>query len=72
MLAIESGMSPLVLVAYRQLFATQNGLPLAGNLPTAEEYLKNGIVSSGVHIAMIHTFFQLGHGLTEENVKIID
>ncbi|KAG5140305.1 hypothetical protein JHK84_034073 [Glycine max] len=50
----------------------QNGLPLAGNLPTAEEYLKNGIVSSGVHIAMIHTFFQLGHGLTEENVKIID
>ncbi|KAH1087507.1 hypothetical protein GYH30_018867 [Glycine max] len=44
----------------------------SGNLPSAEEYLKNGIVSSGVHIVMVHAFFLLGHGLTEENIKIID
>ncbi|WVZ25656.1 hypothetical protein V8G54_004200 [Vigna mungo] len=35
----------------------------SGKLPSAEEYLENGIVSSGVHIVM---------GLTEENVQIID
>ncbi|TKY59378.1 (3S,6E)-nerolidol synthase 2 [Spatholobus suberectus] len=44
----------------------------SGNFPSAEEYLKNGIVSSGVHIVMVHAFFLLGHGLTEENVQIID
>ncbi|TKY66666.1 terpene synthase 13 [Spatholobus suberectus] len=44
----------------------------SGNLPSAEEYLKNGVVSSGVHIVMVHTFFLLGRGLTEENVQIID
>ncbi|KAG5024699.1 hypothetical protein JHK86_020613 [Glycine max] len=42
------------------------------SLPSAEEYLKNGIVSSGVHIVMVHAFSLLGHGLTEENVQIID
>ncbi|XP_014506575.1 (3S,6E)-nerolidol synthase 1-like [Vigna radiata var. radiata] len=44
----------------------------SGKLPSAEEYLENGIVSSGVHIVMVHTFFLLGEGLTEENVQIID
>ncbi|KAK7319569.1 hypothetical protein RJT34_04292 [Clitoria ternatea] len=44
----------------------------SGNLPCAEEYLKNGIVSSGVHIVMVHAFFLLGHGLTKENVQIMD
>ncbi|KAK7400446.1 hypothetical protein VNO78_11654 [Psophocarpus tetragonolobus] len=43
-----------------------------GKLPSAEEYLKNGIVSSGVHIMMVHAFFLLGHGLTQKNVQIID
>ncbi|KAJ1396599.1 Terpenoid cyclases/protein prenyltransferase alpha-alpha toroid [Sesbania bispinosa] len=44
----------------------------SGNFPSAEEYLKNGIVSSGVHIVLVHIFFLLGQGLTEENVQIID
>ncbi|CAJ1936260.1 unnamed protein product [Sphenostylis stenocarpa] len=44
----------------------------SGKLPSAEEYLKNGTVSSGMHIVMVHAFFLLGHGLTEENVQIID
>ncbi|XP_020233983.1 (3S,6E)-nerolidol synthase 1 isoform X2 [Cajanus cajan] len=43
-----------------------------GNMPSAEEYLKNGIVSSGVHIVLVHIFFLLGQGLTEENVHTID
>lgn len=44
----------------------------SGKLPSAEEYLKNGIVSSGVHILLVHLFFLLGQGLTKENVHIID
>jgi len=44
----------------------------SGKLPSAEEYLENGTVSSGVHIVMVHAFFLLGEGLTEENVQIID
>ncbi|KAK7368914.1 hypothetical protein VNO80_10947 [Phaseolus coccineus] len=44
----------------------------SGKLPSAEEYLENGTVSSGVHIVMVHAFFLLGQGLTEENVQIID
>ncbi|MED6110806.1 hypothetical protein PIB30_046284 [Stylosanthes scabra] len=44
----------------------------SGKNPSAEEYLKNGIISSGVHIVLIHIFFMLGEGLTNQNVKIID
>ncbi|XP_027347337.1 (3S,6E)-nerolidol synthase 1-like [Abrus precatorius] len=44
----------------------------SGKLPSAEEYLKNGIVSSGVHIVLVHAFFLLGHGLNKENVHILD
>ncbi|WVZ23759.1 hypothetical protein V8G54_002303 [Vigna mungo] len=44
----------------------------SGKLPSAEEYLNNGTVSSGVQIMLVHTFFLLGEGLTEENVQIID
>lgn len=44
----------------------------SGNIPSAEEYLKNGIVSSGVHIVLVHIYFLLGEGLTKERVEIID
>ncbi|KAK7362996.1 hypothetical protein VNO77_05121 [Canavalia gladiata] len=44
----------------------------SGKLPSAEEYLKNGIISCGVHIVIVHSFFLLGHGLTKQNVDIID
>ena len=44
----------------------------SGYLPKAEEYLKNGIVSSGVHIVLVHIFFLLGEGITQENVHMLD
>uniref|UniRef100_A0AAU7LL56 Linalool/nerolidol synthase n=1 Tax=Zanthoxylum ailanthoides TaxID=159071 RepID=A0AAU7LL56_9ROSI len=44
----------------------------SGHMPTAEEYLKNGIVSSGVHVVLVHIFFLLGHGITKETVELID
>ncbi|XP_019426256.1 PREDICTED: (3S,6E)-nerolidol synthase 1 isoform X3 [Lupinus angustifolius] len=43
-----------------------------GNIPSGEEYLKNGIISSGVHIVLVHIFFLLGQRLTQHNVEIID
>nr|XP_017217934.1 PREDICTED: (3S,6E)-nerolidol synthase 1-like [Daucus carota subsp. sativus] len=46
----------------------------SGHLPEAEEYLKNGITSSGVHVALVHMFFLIGdHGSTKdlaESVKL--
>ncbi|KAG8385680.1 hypothetical protein BUALT_Bualt03G0070300 [Buddleja alternifolia] len=40
----------------------------SGDLPTAEEYLENGKVSSGVDVAMVHMFFLLGLGETNGGV----
>ncbi|GAV89482.1 Terpene_synth domain-containing protein/Terpene_synth_C domain-containing protein, partial [Cephalotus follicularis] len=44
----------------------------SGSLPKTEEYLKNGIVSSGVHVVLIHMFYLLGQGITKESVQLID
>ncbi|OMO76674.1 hypothetical protein CCACVL1_15503 [Corchorus capsularis] len=44
----------------------------SGKLPNAEEYLENGIISSGVHIVLVHIFFLLGEGLNHQNVELID
>ncbi|KAK9152025.1 hypothetical protein Syun_010334 [Stephania yunnanensis] len=44
----------------------------SGYVPTAEEYLKNGIISSGVHVVFAHTFFLLGEGITKESIQLID
>uniref|UniRef100_A0A164TKJ3 Terpene synthase like-27 n=1 Tax=Daucus carota subsp. sativus TaxID=79200 RepID=A0A164TKJ3_DAUCS len=38
----------------------------SGHLPEADEYLKNGIASSGVHVALVHMFFLIGDGSTKE------
>ncbi|KAJ0019012.1 hypothetical protein Pint_10821 [Pistacia integerrima] len=42
------------------------------NMPKAEEYLKNGIISSGVHVVLVHIFFLLGQNVTKETVELID
>lgn len=33
-------------------------------VPTTDEYLKNGIVSSGVHVVLVHLFYILGLGVS--------
>ncbi|RVW14372.1 (3S,6E)-nerolidol synthase 1 [Vitis vinifera] len=43
-----------------------------GHVPKADEYLKNGVISSGVHVVLVHVFFLLGHGITKRNVDIVD
>ena len=44
----------------------------AGQLPAADEYLKIGLVSTGVHMVLVHTFFLLGQGITKEAVALLD
>ncbi|XP_059660943.1 (3S,6E)-nerolidol synthase 1-like [Cornus florida] len=44
----------------------------SGHSPKAEEYLKNGVVSSGVHVVLVHVFFLLGHGLTNESANLVN
>ncbi|KAF8411309.1 hypothetical protein HHK36_003856 [Tetracentron sinense] len=44
----------------------------SGNLPKAEEYLKNAVISSGVHVVLVHMSFLLGHGITKDSVDLVD
>ncbi|CAN6546608.1 unnamed protein product [Malus baccata var. baccata] len=44
----------------------------SGHLPKAEDYLKNGIVSSGVNVVMVHIFFLLGQGITKQSVELVN
>ncbi|KAL0320243.1 UNVERIFIED_CONTAM: Tricyclene synthase Oc15, chloroplastic [Sesamum radiatum] len=43
-------------------FLTEARWFATGELPTAQEYLQNGKVSTGVHVVLIHLFFLLGLG----------
>ncbi|CAA7029781.1 unnamed protein product [Microthlaspi erraticum] len=44
----------------------------SGYMPNTEEYMKNGIVSSGVQLVMLHVYFLLGEELTTDNVELIE
>ena len=44
----------------------------SGHVPKSEEYLKNGVISSGVHVVLVHMFFLLGQDITNETVNIVN
>ncbi|XP_047080660.1 S-(+)-linalool synthase, chloroplastic-like [Lolium rigidum] len=45
---------------------------LSGNqVPTREDYLTNGVVTSGAPLVFLHLFFMLGHDLTEADSNYI-
>ncbi|KAF6169806.1 hypothetical protein GIB67_034198 [Kingdonia uniflora] len=44
----------------------------SGELPSTEEYLKNGVISTRMHLVFVHTFFLLGKGITKESVNLVD
>ncbi|KAM7486356.1 hypothetical protein LguiA_002365 [Lonicera macranthoides] len=44
----------------------------SGCVPKAAEYLKNGIVSSGIHVVLVHLFFLLGEGTNKESANIVN
>ncbi|CAI9279798.1 unnamed protein product [Lactuca saligna] len=43
----------------------------SGHLPNADEYLRNGIVSSGAEVVTVHMFFLLGCATNEDSATII-
>ncbi|KAK2437011.1 (3S,6E)-nerolidol synthase [Trifolium repens] len=43
-----------------------------GHVPKCEEYLKNAIVSTGVHVILVHAFFLMGQGITNKTVSLMD
>jgi (3S,6E)-nerolidol synthase len=44
----------------------------SGHSPKSEEYLENAVVSSGVHVVLVHTFFLLGQHITKETEDLVD
>lgn len=44
----------------------------SGYLPNTEEYMKNGVVSSGAHLVMIHVYFLLGEEITRDKIELIE
>ncbi|KAL6650299.1 hypothetical protein ACP70R_009224 [Stipagrostis hirtigluma subsp. patula] len=43
----------------------------AQQLPTASDYLSNGVISSGVQVLLVHTFFLLGQGIGKDAVDLL-
>ncbi|XP_042444123.1 (3S,6E)-nerolidol synthase 1-like [Zingiber officinale] len=41
-------------------------------VPTSHDYFKNGIVSCGVPVVLIHIYFLLGQAITHENVSYLE
>lgn len=41
----------------------------SGQLPSSEEYLKNGLVSSGMHVAAMHIFYLLGQEINSKSIQ---
>ncbi|KAG2689681.1 hypothetical protein I3760_09G149900 [Carya illinoinensis] len=43
-----------------------------GQSPKSKDYLENAIVSSGVHVVLVHTFFLLGQRITKETEDLVE
>ncbi|XP_050371255.1 (3S,6E)-nerolidol synthase 1-like [Argentina anserina] len=43
-----------------------------GQLPSSEDYLRNGIISSGVPAVLTNAFFILGQGITKETIDLFN
>ncbi|XP_051124875.1 monoterpene synthase TPS4, chloroplastic-like [Andrographis paniculata] len=40
-----------------------------GQTPSVEDYLRNGVTTSGSYMALVFAFFLIGEGINEQNVK---
>ncbi|KAK9051762.1 hypothetical protein SSX86_028390 [Deinandra increscens subsp. villosa] len=43
-----------------------------GYTPMADDYLNNGMVSTGAHVVIVHMFFLLGGGTSKESARMIN
>ncbi|KAM6549108.1 hypothetical protein CsatB_020784 [Cannabis sativa] len=39
--------------------------------PTLEQYLTNGVTSGGSYMALVHSFFLIGHGITDQTISMM-
>ncbi|XP_062103098.1 probable terpene synthase 11 [Humulus lupulus] len=39
--------------------------------PTVDQYLTNGVTSGGSYMALVHSFFLIGHGITDETISMM-
>ncbi|KAJ0467254.1 putative geranyl diphosphate diphosphatase [Helianthus annuus] len=40
-----------------------------GSIPNLNDYIENGVTTSGTYMALVHLFFLISYGLTTENMK---
>ncbi|KAM7498239.1 hypothetical protein LguiA_022653 [Lonicera macranthoides] len=43
----------------------------SGEVPNLEDYIENGVTTAGSYMALVHIFFLIGQGVTEDNVKLL-
>ncbi|KAK3010786.1 hypothetical protein RJ639_011312 [Escallonia herrerae] len=43
-----------------------------GHIPNLEDYVENGVTTAGTYMALVHVFFLIGKGVTDENVKLLE
>ncbi|CAA0838107.1 terpene synthase 02 [Striga hermonthica] len=42
-----------------------------GSTPNLEEYIENGVSTAGAYMALVHLFFLIGEGVTEQNARLV-
>ncbi|KAK9155939.1 hypothetical protein Sjap_003419 [Stephania japonica] len=44
----------------------------SGHVPGTKDYLKNAIISTGVHVVFVHIFFLIGESITKQTLQLMD
>ncbi|KAA8531159.1 hypothetical protein F0562_005927 [Nyssa sinensis] len=44
----------------------------SGYVPGLEEYIENGVTTAGTYMALVHLFFLIGQGVTEETIRMLE
>ncbi|GFP97352.1 geraniol synthase chloroplastic [Phtheirospermum japonicum] len=42
-----------------------------GSAPKLEEYIENGVSTAGAYMALVHLFFLIGEGVTDQNAQLL-
>lgn len=42
-----------------------------GRAPNLEEYIENGVSTAGAYMALVHLFFLIGEGVTDQNAQLL-
>lgn len=42
-----------------------------GRTPNLEDYIENGVSTAGSYMALVHLFFLIGEGVTNQNARLL-